>query len=54
MHILPRKKDDFKRDNEIYEHLQHHDKEGSQFSKPPRDATSMANEARELRKLFYS
>lgn len=53
MHVLPRKKGDFKRDDEIYEHLKDHDKENSPFSKPPRDAQTMADEARELRQLFY-
>ena len=49
MHVIPRKKGDFKRDNEIYEKLQSHDKEMTNL----RTVEEMEKEATELRKLFY-
>lgn len=54
LHILPRRKNDFQKDNEIYERLRNHDKEDKPFSIKARTHQEMADEARELRKLFYS
>ena len=54
LHILPRKKGDFERDDEIYDRLKSHDKEDMPFSVKARTPEEMADEARELRKLFYS
>jgi hypothetical protein len=51
MHILPRKKGDFKRDDEIYEHLQKHDK--PEATGRLRTLEEMSAEAAELRRLFY-
>ena len=50
MHILPRRKGDFKKDNEIYEKLQSHDKD---MTTNLRTEEEMEKEALELRKLFY-
>lgn len=50
MHILPRRKGDFKKDNEIYEKLQSHDKD---MTNNLRTEEEMEKEALELRKLFY-
>jgi diadenosine tetraphosphate (Ap4A) HIT family hydrolase len=49
LHILPRKKGDFKRNDELYEKLRDHDKEDTA---PQRSLDEMAQEAREFRKLF--
>ena len=48
MHILPRKKGDFKKDDEIYEKLRTHDKVMTNL----RTEDEMKKEALELRKLF--
>ena len=53
MHVLPRKKGDFKRDDEIYDRLNAHDKENSQFSIAARTDAEMEAESTELRRLFY-
>jgi hypothetical protein len=51
MHVLPRKKGDFKKDDEIYEHLRNHDKEGAGGRN--RTLEEMRVEAARLRQLFY-
>jgi len=53
MHVLPRRKGDFEKSDEVYERLESHDKEGAEFSVQARTAEEMAAEARQLRKLFY-
>ncbi len=53
MHVLPRRKGDFKKDDEVYERLNAHDKENHEFSIAARSEQAMANEAYEFRKLFY-
>jgi len=53
MHVLPRRKGDFEKSDEVYERLESHDKEGGEFSVKARTAEEMAAEARQLRKLFY-
>ncbi len=50
MHILPRRKGDFRKD-EIYDRLREHDKEGPD-GLPPRSIEEMSYEAAVLRKLF--
>lgn len=49
MHIIPRRKGDFKKD-EIYDKMRDHDKEGSGIR--ARTNEEMAEEARVLRRLF--
>ncbi|KAK9875671.1 hypothetical protein WA026_009466 [Henosepilachna vigintioctopunctata] len=51
VHILPRKQNDFKRNDDIYEKLASHDKEGSEFA--DRSISEMTEEALLLRKYFY-
>lgn len=48
MHLLPRRKGDFQKD-EIYEKLRNHDKD---MSTGLRSKEAMGEEASELRKLF--
>ena len=48
MHILPRRKGDFKRDDQIYDELRNHDKVMTGL----RSKEEMAEEASVLRKLF--
>lgn len=52
MHVLPRKKGDFKED-EIFDYLEHHDKEKTPFSIAARSPEAMAEEAALLRRMFY-
>ena len=55
MHVLPRRKGDFEKSDEVYERLESHDKEkNGEFSVKARSGEEMANEAAKLRKLFYS
>jgi diadenosine tetraphosphate (Ap4A) HIT family hydrolase len=49
LHILPRKEGDFKKPDEIYEHLRKHDKD---MSNGLRTQEEMKAEAHEFRKLF--
>jgi len=54
MHVLPRRKGDFEKNDDVYERLKSHDKEDSgEFNIRARTAEEMADEAKELRKLFY-
>jgi bis(5'-adenosyl)-triphosphatase len=50
LHILPRRAGDMKRNDEIYEKLESHDKDMSSGLRTPEE---MAAEASEFRKLFY-
>jgi diadenosine tetraphosphate (Ap4A) HIT family hydrolase len=50
LHILPRRKGDMERNDEIYEKLQSHDKDMTTGLRTPEE---MAAEASEFRKLFY-
>jgi bis(5'-adenosyl)-triphosphatase len=49
MHVLPRKKGDFEKSDEIYERLRNHDKN---MTSGLRSLEQMAKEANEFRKLF--
>ncbi len=53
MHVLPRKKGDFQKEDEIHERMSAHDKEGHVLESKSRSDQEMANEAAEFRKLFY-
>lgn len=60
VHVLPRKEGDFKRNDEIYEKLQSHDKDASKESSSDADRSrlrrsdeAMAREAEALRNYFY-
>ncbi|XP_072438534.1 bis(5'-adenosyl)-triphosphatase-like isoform X1 [Chiloscyllium punctatum] len=52
VHILPRKKEDFSRNDNVYEELQKHDQEALEESPQWRTEEEMASEAAELRKYF--
>ncbi len=52
MHVLPRKKGDFKED-EIFDYLENHDKPNTPYSIQARSREAMAEEAAYLRKMFY-
>ncbi|XP_053577366.1 bis(5'-adenosyl)-triphosphatase [Bombina bombina] len=52
VHILPRKAGDFKRNDEIYEVLQNHDKGGQENPDQWRSEEEMASEAEALRLYF--
>lgn len=51
VHILPRRANDFKRNDDIYERLASHDRDDSTVK--DRDLSEMTAEAQELRKYFY-
>uniref|UniRef100_A0A2C9JV67 Bis(5'-adenosyl)-triphosphatase n=1 Tax=Biomphalaria glabrata TaxID=6526 RepID=A0A2C9JV67_BIOGL len=53
VHILPRKFGDFSDNDDIYDHLQNHDKGWTEHTKL-RSAEEMAEEARQLRVHFYT
>ncbi|KAH9504369.1 Nitrilase and fragile histidine triad fusion protein NitFhit [Bulinus truncatus] len=52
VHILPRKRGDFSDNDDIYDHLQNHDKGWNEHTKLRTEA-EMAEEARQLRAFFY-
>ncbi|XP_067854929.1 bis(5'-adenosyl)-triphosphatase isoform X2 [Heptranchias perlo] len=52
IHILPRKKGDFPRNDNVYVELQKHDQETSEESHQWRTEEEMASEASDLRKYF--
>ncbi|XP_062924467.1 bis(5'-adenosyl)-triphosphatase isoform X1 [Mobula hypostoma] len=52
IHILPRKKGDFARNDNVYMELQKHDQETSEVSHHWRTEEEMASEAADLRKYF--
>ncbi|XP_041048424.1 bis(5'-adenosyl)-triphosphatase isoform X1 [Carcharodon carcharias] len=52
IHILPRKKGDFSRNDDVYVELQKHDQETSEESHQWRTEEEMALEAADLRKYF--
>ncbi|GCC21908.1 hypothetical protein chiPu_0000291 [Chiloscyllium punctatum] len=52
VHILPRKTEDFSRNDNVYEELQKHDQEAFEESPQWRTEEEMASEAAELRKYF--
>ena len=49
LHVLPRKKGDFEKNDEIYERLETHDRD---MTTGLRTREEMASEANEFRKLF--
>jgi bis(5'-adenosyl)-triphosphatase len=51
VHILPRKKDDFEKNDDVYEELEEIKLDES-FRRPPRTQEAMKEEADELRALF--
>ncbi|XP_072328473.1 bis(5'-adenosyl)-triphosphatase-like isoform X3 [Scyliorhinus torazame] len=52
IHILPRKKGDFSRNDDVYVELQKHDQETTEESHQWRTEEEMASEAADLRKYF--
>ena len=50
-HVLPRRRGDFERNDDVYEELAKHD-QGDEAEKGWRSAEEMAEEASQLRKLF--
>ncbi|XP_075038894.1 bis(5'-adenosyl)-triphosphatase [Mixophyes fleayi] len=52
VHILPRRAGDFERNDNVYELLQYHDKEGQDSQMKWRSEEEMEIEAAELRKYF--
>ncbi|XP_059800230.1 bis(5'-adenosyl)-triphosphatase-like isoform X1 [Hemitrygon akajei] len=52
VHILPRKKGDFARNDNVYMELQKHDQETSEVSHHWRTEEEMASEAADLKKYF--
>ncbi|XP_048403292.2 bis(5'-adenosyl)-triphosphatase isoform X2 [Stegostoma tigrinum] len=52
VHVLPRKKGDFSRNDNVYEELQKHDQETLEESSHWRTEEEMASEAADLRKYF--